>query len=156
MSDQVKPRVFIGSSTESLWIAEAIQENIKYSCYCEIWTQGTFKPSGTALDSLCAALNHFDFAIFVFSPDDVTKIRDHSYGTVRDNVLFETGLFIGKIGRSRVFYIAPQGMELHLPTDLLGFNPEQYDTKHPNPIAAVGASCAVIKREIMRLGSLSS
>ena len=147
-----KSRVFIGSSVESLNIAEAIQENLKYSCYCDIWSQGIFKPSSTALDDLIEALDVFDFAIFVFSPDDVTQIRDNTYSTVRDNVLFETALFIGRIGRKRVFYVAPDGMETHLPTDLIGFNPEKYDSKHPNVIAAVGVTCTPIKRQINNLG----
>lgn len=150
-----KARVFIGSSAESLHIAEAIQENFKHTCYCDVWTQGIFKPSSTNLESLCEALQDFDFAIFVFSPDDVTVIRDSAYSTVRDNVLFETGLFIGRIGKGRVFYIAPQGMDIHLPTDLIGFQPERYDSSHPNIIAAIGSACTAIKKQISNLGKAS-
>ena len=70
-----KPRVFIGSSAEELSVAEAIAENLKHDCYCDIWSQGLFRPSTTTLDSLLMDLGKFDFAIFVFSANDVTNIK---------------------------------------------------------------------------------
>ncbi|SHJ08693.1 Predicted nucleotide-binding protein containing TIR-like domain-containing protein [Clostridium cavendishii DSM 21758] len=149
-----KPRVFIGSAVESINIAKTIQKSLQYSCYCETWAQGIFKPSNTALESLIEALDIFDFAIFVFSPDDISKIRDKAYTIVRDNVLFETGLFIGRIGRRRVFYLAPDRVELHLPTDLFGFNPERYDSTHPNVEAALEIACSSIEEQILILGKI--
>src|SRR6202040_953388 len=37
----------------------------------------------------------YDLGVFVFDADDVAVIRDNKTPTVRDNVLFELGLFIG-------------------------------------------------------------
>src|ERR1700731_3562244 len=37
----------------------------------------------------------YDFGVFVFDADDVAVLRDNKTPTVRDNVLFELGLFIG-------------------------------------------------------------
>lgn len=148
-----KPRVFIGSSAEEIKIVEAIEENLKFDCHCDGWHQGIFEPSTTALESLVLKLGEYDFAIFVFNANDITKIRGSEYNTIRDNVIFETGLFIGKLGREKVFYIAPNDVDVHLPTDLFGFVPERYDETHPNIIASVGSACSTIKRRIKELYS---
>ena len=147
--------IFIGSSSEAINIAEAVQENLRFAGNVELWTQGIFRPSSFILDDLVREVKRFDFAVFVFNPDDVTKLRDNTYNTVRDNVVFEMGLFIGKIGKERTFYIIPRDFEMHLPTDLIGFTPATYDADHPNSIAAVGAACSAIKRKIAELGKLT-
>ena len=46
------------------------------------------------------ALDQFDFAVMILSPDDMTESRDQSYASPRDNVLFELGLFMGRLGRT--------------------------------------------------------
>lgn len=117
----MQPRIFIGSSIESITIAQAIKSNIESEAVVSIWNESIFQLSNTGIESLIESINNFDFALFVFKPDDVSIIRDKQYQTVRDNVIFELGLFIGKLGRSRVFFAVPQSVEnLHLPTDLSG------------------------------------
>jgi len=56
-------------------------------------------------------------------------MRGKDNGAVRDNVLFELGLFIGRLGKDRNFIILPKGYEenLHRPTDLLGLTPALYE-----------------------------
>lgn len=154
--DKNKPRVFIGSSVESLDIAQAIQQYLNYEFYCDIWTQGIFKASTTALDSLISELKNFDFAIFVFGGEDVTKIRNIEYNSTRDNIIFETGLFMGKLGRERVFYIAPDNVKIHMPTDLNGFEAQKYQAQHPNIIASVATACMSIKMQMNKLGDLKN
>ncbi|MFS1985958.1 TIR domain-containing protein [Vibrio breoganii] len=45
--------------------------------------------------------NTFDAAIFVLSPDDVVKIRGTEQTVTRDNVVFELGMFIGRLGADK-------------------------------------------------------
>jgi len=147
----IKPRIFIGSSTEHLDIAYAIQENLQYDSESTVWTQGIFKLSKTNLDSLIEALSEFDFAIFVFHPDDITQIRNQSFETVRDNLIFELGLFMGKLGKENVFFLIPNSVEkLHLPTDLLGVNPGCYNDKRRdgNLKASLGPFCNQVRNRI--------
>jgi predicted nucleotide-binding protein len=89
----MKPKVFIGSSVEALQTAHAIQENLEHDALCKVWNQGIFQLSGNALDDLFNAMKEHDFAIFVFQGDDILKMRNDTVRTVRDNVIFELGLF---------------------------------------------------------------
>ncbi|MCV3263293.1 nucleotide-binding protein [Vibrio harveyi] len=122
-----KPRVFIGSSVESLPIADAIAENLEFDAEVTIWRNGTFNLSSNALDDLISKAKSVDFSIFIFSPDDLTIMRSREKYVVRDNVVFELGLFIGAIGKNRCFIVKPRGVDLHFPSDLLGITPTDFD-----------------------------
>lgn len=100
----MKPRIFIGSSSEALNIAYAIQSNLEYDATVTVWTQNIFQLSSNSLDDLLNALENFDFGLFIFKPDDITLMRSNNYNVVRDNVIFELGLFFGKLGKGRVFF----------------------------------------------------
>jgi Predicted nucleotide-binding protein containing TIR-like domain/Histidine-specific methyltransferase, SAM-dependent len=145
----MKKRMFIGSSTESLDVADAVQVNLDKAFEVTVWTQGIFELSKSTLESLMKALDDFDVGIFVFAPDDVTKIRGSEHQTVRDNVLFELGLFIGRLGRDNSYIILPVSTaDFHLPTDLLGltaatYNPNREDK---NLVAALGPACHWIRK----------
>src|SRR5258705_112531 len=47
-----KPRVFIGSSTEGLQVAELIQLGLEEAAECTLWTQSTFAPAQTTIESI--------------------------------------------------------------------------------------------------------
>ncbi|KTB77565.1 TIR domain-containing protein [Pseudomonas syringae] len=153
-----KPRIFIGSSVEGLDISYAVQLNLTHEAEATVWTQGVFNLSQTTIESLNNALDESDFAVFVFSPDDLAQIRNSTKNTVRDNVLFEFGLFIGKLGRNRVFFLQPNKGDLHLPSDLLGVTPGKYDSERSdaNLQAATGAACHQIAIQIKKLGQIST
>lgn len=75
MSEKNLPLLFVGCSSENLFIAKAIQTNLASYAHVELWTQGTFKPSQTYLDALLAHAERADFAIFLLAADDVTQSR---------------------------------------------------------------------------------
>ena len=91
-----KNKIFIGSSVEGLKIAYAVQQNLRHTAETTVWDQGVFDLSSTTIESLIKVLDNSDFGIFVFSPDDIIKFRGNEALTVRDNVVFELGLFIDK------------------------------------------------------------
>jgi Predicted nucleotide-binding protein containing TIR-like domain len=149
------PSVFIGSSTESLNVAFSLQSNIEYDCDPTVWTQEFFNASSFALIDLVSKLDNFDFAVFVFSPDDVLTMRGNSAKSVRDNVVFELGLFIGRLGLERCFILQPRDSDdMHLPTDLLGWQPLRYKSgrNDGNMSAALGPSAQHLRGVFSRIG----
>ncbi|HIF9372187.1 TIR domain-containing protein [Photobacterium damselae] len=151
-----KPRIFIASASESLDVADAINSNLDHHAEVTVWKHG-FNLSQSTIDDLIRIAESVDFAIFVFTPDDVTTIRDQQKRTVRDNVVFELGLFSGTLGKERCFIVKPRNTELHLPTDLLGLNPADYEGERSdkNLEAAVNHPCTLIKRQVEKLSLLT-
>lgn len=146
----MKPELFIGSSVEGLKIAEAIQTKLNHQFNIDLWTDGIFNIGNTTIDDLIEKLSKSDFGIFVFSDDDITKIRKTEYSTVRDNVLYELGLYTGKLGRYNTFIIKPSDSNnLHLPSDLSGIYIGAYDSDRlDNPESAVSTFSSQIKRQV--------
>ena len=149
----IKPKIFIGSSTEKLDIAYAIQENLQSDAEATVWTQAVFDLGSDFLDEILKKLNQTDFGVFVFLPDDRVTIRTRDYTAVRDNVLFEYGLFVGRLGRTRCVYVLPKDAQnIWIPTDLAGVVSAKYDPDSDNLVAALGPACAAIRRKIKELG----
>lgn len=150
-----KPRVFIGSSVESLRYAYAMQDGLEYDpVEVTVWNQGIFELSSNTLDDLIAKLDDFDFGIFVFSPDDTVKIRGSEYPAVRDNVIFELGLFIGRLGKESCYFVVPRGHDdLRFPTDLIGVKPATFEPNRSdnNLRAALGPACNQVRDAIKSL-----
>lgn len=65
-------KIFIGSSSEGLSVAEAIQINLlRDGFHAVMWNdQDVFRPGKSVLDNLIGLLDVFGFAIFVFYKDD--------------------------------------------------------------------------------------
>src|SRR6266550_1304251 len=147
----MKPRIFIGSSVEGKPVADAIQSNFTHEAYPTVWNQDIFLPSSYSLDSLLKAVAQHDFGILVFSPDDVSRIRETTWVVPRGNVVFETALFMGKHGRDRCFLVQPRDHPAFArPTDLEGIIAATYDERHyrDNPTAALGPACTDIRKAI--------
>jgi Predicted nucleotide-binding protein containing TIR-like domain len=151
----MKPKVFIASSREALPAAEAVQRELSHDCEPVLWSQGVFRETNVPLEDLMDALKQFDFAVFVFYPQDSVEVRGTKVLSVRDNVLFELGLFLGELGRTRTFFITPKGgVKLHLPSDLSGITPSEYDPGSTNLQAAVGTALYQVKDAIRKLGTV--
>lgn len=115
-----KPSVFIGSSSEGLDFARAVRDNLDKDAETSLWDEEFFTLGFAYIESLVNALPRFDFAVLVLTPDDLVNSRnDESLGP-RDNVIFELGLFMGGLGRSRTFIVHQAESELKMPSDLLG------------------------------------
>ncbi len=150
----MRPKLFIGSSAKSVKFAYAIQQNLEDDAEVTVWKQGIFKLTKSAVENLVSALDKSDFAVFVFAPDDTIQLGGKKYSAVRDNVLFELGLFMGKLGRHRVFVVTPRRSDLRIPTDLAGitlgrFDPDRNDR---NLEAAFGPFCNQVRTSIRDRG----
>lgn len=156
----MKPALFIASSSEHLDLASAMQESLEHVAEVTVWNQDVFKLSRYNVESLLETLEASDFGVFIFTPQDVVNIRGTEKLTVRDNVLFELGLFVGKLGRDRCFIVLPRGNEeeMHLPSDLLGITPALYEPNRQdkNLVASLGPASTKIVRQIKNLSKKPS
>lgn len=148
---RAEPRVFVASSGEAERLAQAIQQNLK-DAEVTLWTQDAFRIGHTIIDELNRNLQRSDFGVFVFAPDDIVTIRQHKQKAVRDNIMLEFGMFIGRLGKERSFIVRPKGVDMRLPTDLLGIITAKYDQERAmrEPVAALGSACTQIADAIAR------
>ncbi|MGI8980670.1 MAG: nucleotide-binding protein [Pirellulaceae bacterium] len=118
-----RPTAFIGSSTAGLPIANKLQALLEYDLEAVVWNQGTvFGLGDGTLEALEVAVLSYDFGIFVFTPDDELHTRGQVKPIARDNVIFELGLFAGKLTRHRAFVVHPRKNAIQLPSDLQGIS----------------------------------
>jgi hypothetical protein len=109
----LRPNMFIASSSEGLECAEACASQFKSDYAVDIWTdEDVFKLNTGYLQTLLNRASYSDFAVAVFTTDDLAVIRDKTARVPRDNVIFEFGLFLGRLGLDRAFFIMEKGVEL--------------------------------------------
>lgn len=118
-----KKKIFFGSSTEAADIMDEIAVSVAtLNCTTLKWnspSDGIFIPGNMTLDSLINTANEVDGAIFIFNADDkVWYHNDVAESTVRDNVLFEYGLFMGALGKRNVAFVCKDKPKLA--SDLAG------------------------------------
>ncbi len=152
-----RPRVFVGSSSEGLPLAEIIQLNLDHLCEVTVWHQGVFSPGAWTLESLLRVANDFDFAVLLLTPDDFVESRGNSALAARDNVIFELGLFMGALGRDRTMIVYDRTSELKIPSDLAGVTMITYQPHSSGDHqATLGAPCTRLKQQISKLGARST
>lgn len=122
----MKPRIFIGSSREGYSAALQIKNRLSSFAECQIWDEGFFEPNRSTFEMLSQYSVLFDFAIIVASGDDLQLKRDSLEVIARDNIIFEFGLYVGKLGRRRAFMIKERSIDL--PSDLYGITIPTYKT----------------------------
>lgn len=147
-------RVFIMSSVEALPIVDLLIKQFAHDPFLAVaWKNGVFRASHYTLDELEAELDDSDFAIAVAHADDVVITRDDEWPTIRDNVILEFGLFMGRLGRRRAFLMEPRDVDLKLPSDLAGLTtiPYRY-VKGKDAEHYIAPACAKLRELVMAAG----
>jgi hypothetical protein len=148
----MKAKIFIGSSREAVSAARIVskwfvQKRFKGCYQVACWNdtkQGVFPPTEFGLESLMGAAHDYKFGIFVFAADDLAAIRNSIQLVTRDNVVFECGMFFGRLGRHRTFLLVPRHIEFHVPSDLAGLNVAYYQAGN----RGIAAACSAIEKKI--------
>lgn len=89
----MKPRIFIGSSKESVKIAEKVKSLLDGEYVCQLWCDNFFDLGQCTYHELLKKSLSFDYAIFIGGKDDYVRResdRTHKYAA-RDNVYLEFG-----------------------------------------------------------------
>lgn len=121
-----KPYVFIGSSSEAKKVAEFIDSAIISSGVgvTKPWTGiEMFNPSNSSMEDLEKCVADCDFAVLILSKDDLLNYRKKEYKSPRDNVVFELGYCMGKLGRDRAIFLVENSVRplpTKLPSDIYG------------------------------------
>jgi hypothetical protein len=142
-----KPKLFIGSSQKNLRVANVLAEGLEEYAEARVWSEGVFGLNEGFLETLLKKLGEYDFAVFVLASDDLTMSKEESRPSPRDNVLFESGLFMGVLGRDRVFLVYDEAVGLKIPSDLAGVSLASYDGARiggSDAAAAVRKACRLI------------
>jgi hypothetical protein len=108
-----KPRIFIGSASSGIQVAEKLKVELSNWAICDTWAQtGVFGLNKNYLDQLLEHLNLYDYCVMVATGADETTSNGVTRISPRDNVIFELGLFMGRLGRDRTFYVFEEGAKL--------------------------------------------
>lgn len=150
----LKPKVFIGSSQANLRVAELITNGLRDKGCADVqpWYEGVFDLNEGYLETLTTKVREFDFAVLVFAPDDLTQSEGTAARSPRDNVLFEAGLFMGALGRRRVFIVCDKSTKIKIPTDFAGVSLLTYDgssLQGQRGMGAVAEACLKINDKII-------
>lgn len=155
----VRPRVFFISSKESLAVAKAIQHGLKYTdADSLIWSDEDMFPAGSyPLEVLESEVDQADFGVAIAHPDDIVRSRRNESAAPRDNVIFELGFFMSRLGRKRTFLLVPQmEADLKLPSDFKGLIPIMYPALTGKPGEIPGRVLAApiyeLEQRILQLG----
>jgi steroid delta-isomerase-like uncharacterized protein len=143
------PRVFIASSVEGLEIAEAIEVDLQYFADVTIWDQGVFHLSEGSLAALDEIADQSDFAIAVLTADDMTTKRGQTHAVPRDNVIFELGFFMGRLGLDRTYMVYSRDNPPTLPSDLQGVMAATYAERADGNLEAEVGPASIQIREAM-------
>jgi hypothetical protein len=150
----MKPSIFIGSSSEQIDVAEAIEANLDPVAEVTLW-KFEFNPGRPFISDLSDIKDKYDFAILVITPDDVVSSRGKEFLATRDNIIFEIGLFIGSIGSERVYCVCDQNSKPKIFSDYSGVTFLTYDSNRQDKDfrKALNPTCTNIKKKIKELGS---
>src|SRR5258705_615643 len=119
MMTDLKPKIFIGSSTIGYDIAEKVKMHLSVIGDCFLWQDpGVWDLNRSTFDNLLRMASYFDFGIFVATADDLTLSNDKLIVEPRDNVILEMALFLGAMGRDKSFLLVEEGIKL--PSDFNG------------------------------------
>lgn len=148
-------RLFVISSVESLPVAQALQMAFEYDDFLTtVWTDGVFKIASYPLQSLLDAVDASDFAVAIAHPDDKVIGRQEALWPVpRDNVIFELGLFMGRLGKDRAVLMEPRNAGVKLPSDMAGLTTIPYRFEAGSDMKALMApACHALREHIKRHG----
>ena len=124
-----------------------------------IWSDDNiFAPGAYPIEALEEQVNLADFGIALAEPDDIIRSRDRKAAVPRDNVIFELGFFMSRLGRHRSLLLVPEAKEVKLPSDFKGLIPITHtsSSKPKDLSVALGPSIDRIASIIADMGVRAS
>lgn len=124
-------RIFIGSTTEQVHIAEKITSLVQKHSPATIpvpwYADANWQAGLSFLENILLHAESVDAALLLATPDDFVTSREVQGATPRDNIILEAGVFNGALGRERTILLVPRASQVKLPTDYSGIVYKGYD-----------------------------
>jgi hypothetical protein len=150
-------RVFVASSSEQIETARVVADAMAGpSLDVHLWDKGIFEFSSTYIESLERELDRADFAIVIMTGHDVARVRGRRANLPRDNVIFELGLFVGRLGRNRSFFFVDHHSKTRIASDLSGVQAVTYSTGTRGKRGSrqsLRTRAAQVRRQMLPLGA---
>ncbi|MEQ1513792.1 MAG: TIR domain-containing protein [Lysobacteraceae bacterium] len=150
-----RTRVFLISSGEAAEIARAVHNALSHDDFDVIpWNEGVFRATSYTLKTLEDEVDKADFAIAIAHDDDTVESRGTNWPAPRDNVIFELGLFMGRLGVDRAILMEPRDEKVKLPSDLAGVTTITYrfDKTDRDRAAKLAPACNRLRDYILEKG----
>jgi CRP/FNR family transcriptional regulator, cyclic AMP receptor protein len=150
-----QPRVFVISSSEGKPAAAEVRRHLDQDDGIRVylWDKGTFAISDYPVSSLEDAIEAADFTIAIARSDDAVVKRGEAGNIPRDNVTFEYGMSVGRLGRERSILLVDSATELKLPSDLAGLTTLRFNGSDRDKMErSVAKACDEARRHIEYLG----
>jgi len=147
-----KKRIFIGSSSEELNLANAakaiLERDFEVTIWNDsVWDTAVFKINNNFLNDLLRASLQFDFGLLIGTSDDEVIYRGDAVMQPRDNVLFELGLFIGRLGLSKCAFVIDK--ELKVLSDITGISLARFEKSDtPSFVSAISQVSELFRNQI--------
>ena len=150
MKEYTQPSIIICSSTEGLPVAQQVKDELSGYKNVQLWNEGVFKMNRSYLESLNRTADLFDFAILCLTPDDLRLTRGEEHVSPRDNLLFELGLFMGRMGRQNSFVVCHKSIQLL--SDFDGITVGLYD--QTDELVGIVQNISLGIKDLMKLSRL--
>lgn len=130
-----KPRIFLASASEARDLANALALLMAQGNWALVkpWFYSTFEPGKPILASLVENTRDTDFAVVLYTGEDTTDSRGVTSPAPRDNVVFELGFFIARLGAERVVLVCPEEVP-KIPSDYAGYGLLTFDASVGKPM----------------------
>jgi hypothetical protein len=114
-----------------------------------LWTL-EFDAGSNFLTALMERSGNVEFAILLYTADDLLLSRGNTYHIARDNVIFEYGLFVSKLGPLHSILVAPKEHDLKFMSDIAGYSVVTYE-KEGLPEEYLMAAALKIRKDFSAL-----
>lgn len=150
----LKSSIFISGRQCVMNEISALHEQLREQAQVT-WYAGEFGQDAFNRESMGEDLDQVEYAIFVFSPDDVAECNGEQWLKVQDNGLSELGLHCAKARKGQVVFVLPhtcpfvseeEGKGYSRLTDFEGFHLLSYQTGAKDVTAATSGAAHDIQQ----------
>src|ERR1700733_11389556 len=129
-----KPQIFLASASEATRELDALTILLGKGHWALIkpWDVALEFSGTSMLSALLKIVEEIDFAVILYTGDDVVRSKGTLRSAPRDNVLFELGFFLARLGPDRVLVVSPIKTP-KIPSNYAGYGTISYDPSYGPP-----------------------